>query len=462
MRPQKRIRAAAAALAGLVLVGTGAIAYGLDSGSTSNPATATFLPALPPAVSSAPPSARATTQPGASTSPSPGPTGSVTGGGDPVFASPVATSACQGRLRRQCYSPAQYQAAYDLAPLYARGITGAGRTIVIVDSFGSPTLQHDLDAYDRQWNLPPLQVKIEKWGDVPAFDPTSSAMMGWAVETTMDVESAHAIAPGAAIVLIETAVAETEGTVGVPEMMDALKRDVDAGRGDVVSMSWGTSEGQFAGFQNGDYTSLTGLRYAFQDAVQHDVTLLASSGDGGGSQGLDASWPAGDPLVTAIGGTALRLDDNGARVLPDTAWSGSGGSTSKDFPRPAYQNSITNVTGDHRLVPDISMSASPDQAFWIYCTADPSRAGWTADGGGTSLSSPLFAGIVALADQAVGHRLGQIDTQIYRLAAAHSPGIVDVTTGSNGPSGFTAGPGYDQATGVGTVDGAAFVKALGG
>ncbi|WP_348532832.1 S53 family peptidase [Kitasatospora sp. MAP5-34] len=381
--------------------------------------------------------------------------------GDPVLAAPISTSDCVSQFQRACYSPLQYRTAYNLDPLYRAGITGQGRTIVIVDSYGSPTIQHDLDVYSAQWGLPSSQVEVVKWGQVPAFDPKNADMDGWASESTLDVEAAHAVAPGAHIVLLETGVSETEGPVGVPEMMSGINHLVDAGQADVVSMSWATSEAMFPGFDVGDYTSLTTLRYAFVNAARHGVTLTASSGDGGGdSTKLDAAWPAGDPLVTAVGGTELHLNDQGVRTAPDSAWSGSGGELSKVFARPGYQNPARSVVGTHRGTPDVSMAGSPNGALWLYSSFDPANTGWTADGAGTSESSPLFAAVVALADQAAGHRLGVIDNDLYRLYAQHSPGLVDVTTGSTGPNGYTAGPGYDQATGVGTLDATGLVAAL--
>lgn len=376
-----------------------------------------------------------------------------------VQPAPLPTDQCVAQLARHCYSPAQLQAAYDVTPLHAKGITGTGRTIVIVDSFGSPTIQHDLEVFDKQFGLPDTQVEVLKWGEVPPFDPTDSDQTGWAGESTLDVESAHAIAPGAKIVLVETGVAETDGPVGVPEMMSAVNHLVNAGEGDVVSMSWGTGERHFPGYEVGDYTSLTTQRYAFQNAAKHGVTLTASSGDGGGAQpGLGGFWPSSDPLVTAVGGTHLNLDNAGKRLSADSAWSGSGGYVSQVFDRPSYQNSVRSVVGAKRGTPDVSMDADPDGGLWIYSSYDATPGWWL--GGGTSQSSPLFAGVVALADQAVGHRLGQIDNDIYRLSAQHARGLVDVTTGQTGTAGYPAVPGYDHATGVGTLDVARFVSEL--
>ena len=224
----------------------------------------------------------------------------------------------------------QYRVAYNLNPLYKGGITGAGRTIVIVDSFGSPTIANDLHVFDQQWGFPDPDLQVMKFGNVPPFDATDSTMVGWAQETTLDVEYAHAIAPGAKIVLAETAVAETEGTTGFPEMMAAEKSLIDRGIGDVITQSFGATENTFPGFDTGDFSSLLNLRFAFKDALAHGVTVLASSGDDGATDAkADGStlfpfrvnsWPSSDPLVTSVGGTQLNLDDSGNKLSPDVVW----------------------------------------------------------------------------------------------------------------------------------------------
>jgi subtilase family serine protease len=140
----------------------------------------------------------------------------LTGKGLPA---PISTTDCQAEIGIACYTPLQYRVAYDLNPLYKRGITGKGRTIVIVDSFGSPTIQNDLKVFDAQFGLPNPVLQIDQFGTIPPFDPNDSTMVGWADETSLDVEYAHSIAPAAKIVLVETPVAETEGVTGLPEMM---------------------------------------------------------------------------------------------------------------------------------------------------------------------------------------------------------------------------------------------------
>jgi subtilase family serine protease len=396
-------------------------------------------------------------------------------------ASPLPIAQCQAKWHINCYNPLQYRTAYDLNPLYRKGITGKGRTIVIVDSFGSPTVQHDLDVYSKQFGLPSTKVDVVKWGKVPPFDPKNSDMTGWAGETTLDVEMAHAVAPGAKIVLVETAVAETEGVTGLPEMMNAEKYLIDHGVGDVISQSFGATENTFPGFDKGDFSSIKKLRYAYEDANLKHVTVLASSGDGGATDLMADgktyykqrvnSWPSSDPLVTSIGGTQLHLNDKGVRVKPDSVYNDNGaggGGQSHVFTRPAFQNGVKNVVGTRRGTPDISMAAAVNGGAWIYSSFDPTATGWDVSGG-TSEASPLFSGIIALADQAAGHRVGNIQEALYRLLqrSAHhdkSTGIVDVNDGTDnsyaGVTGYKAVNGYDMATGVGILDALRFVPAL--
>ncbi|MGW7006455.1 S53 family peptidase [Streptomyces sp. NPDC054933] len=398
---------------------------------------------------------------------------------------PLSTTECRQKVHHDCYGPTQYQAAYDMKPLYDAGIDGTGRTIVIVDSFGSPTIQHDLEVFDKQYGLPDTKVEVAKWGQVPVFDPKNQDMTGWAGETTLDVEYAHAMAPGAHIVLVETGTSEQEGTSGFPEMMDAIKDFAAKGRGDVISLSLGATEDTFAeeAGRTGDYHLLNGLRYGLKAAAAQHITVLAASGDNGATdKKLDGKayftnrqvgWPASDPLVTGVGGTRLHLDDNGNRTQPDEAWndgdgSATGGGTSHVFPRPSFQRGVSRVTGAARGVPDISLSASPAGGAWVYGSYDPAHTGWDIIGG-TSQATPMFSGVMALADQAAGRRLGNVNGALYRLAqtqGADDPhGIVDVTKGDNsghGVKGYQAAPGYDLATGWGTVDCYQFVKSLAG
>ncbi|HEV2347914.1 MAG TPA: S53 family peptidase [Actinocrinis sp.] len=387
--------------------------------------------------------------------------------------SPLPTSQCETQLGRACYSPQQLIAAYGLDALYARGITGAGRTVVIADSLGCPTVQHDLDVASAQWGIPSTTVHIVQLaGQVPPYDATDPNFPGWCGEVDLDVQTIHEFAPGARIILSETPVPETEGVTGFPEIMNALKKLADSNTGDVVTMSFGATENTFPGFAQGDYSSLLDLRYAFKDLSAHGTTLVAGSGDTGSAGIADDGvsllptpaviWPGSDTDVTSAGGSQLFLDDAGNRLSPDAvwndAWGAAGGGKSTVFPRPKYQNAVSSVVGSQRGVPDISWSSAVDGGRWIYTSFAGNATGWHIYGG-TSASSPQFAALVALADQLAGHRLGNVNNALYCLYSRYGygarSGLVDITSGNNtlagsGVAGNTAEPGYDLASGLGT------------
>jgi len=411
---------------------------------------------------------------------------------------PFTTAQCERAYGIACYEPGQLRAAYDLPPLYRKGVTGKGQTIVIVDSFGSPTIRQDLAVFDKQFGYPapPRFTIIAPAGKIPPYNAGKNDMAGWAGETTLDVEYAHALAPGANILLVETPVAETEGTTGFPQIVAAEEYVINHHLGDVISQSFSATEQTFA-----SYAQVAPLRAAYVDAYDHHVTVLAASGDSGATDfGLDehtfytrpvTSWPDSDPLVTAVGGTQLKLTggkytsvawndtyDNAATRYFSLANNpvpfASGGGLSEFFARPAYQNGVRSVTGARRGVPDIAMSAACDGAVNVYSTFPGQKAGWSLICG-TSEATPEFAAIVALADQVAGHPLGLINPTLYALAARHAPGIVDVTSGGNTVSfyqgtpaalhtvtGYPARPGYNLVTGVGTVNAASFVYELAG
>jgi subtilase family serine protease len=409
------------------------------------------------------------------------------------FPAPVSIADCQADFGINCYTPVMYRVAYNLNPLYdgqavrGRDITGAGETIVIVDAYGSPTIESDLQTFDAQFGFPNPSLTIDQFGDVPPFDPNNPTVVSWAEETSLDVEYAHSIAPGASIVLAETPVSENTGTSGFPQIMNAEESLINQGVGDVISQSFGTAENTFPGFSSGNYSSLLDLRYAYQDAYNHHVTVLAGSGDEGAtnfeSDGETlypyrvTSWPASDPLVTAVGGTQLSLNQSGDRTAPDVVWNdgfgASGGGVSAVFSRPLYQLGVAGVVGKSRGVPDISMTAAVNGGCWVYMsfagieTPGVDDPGWYIVGG-TSEATPIMSGIVALADQVARHRLGLINPALYVLGALQQhgvpgTGIVSVTTGNNsfaGVTGYNAGPSYNLATGLGTIDAAQFVPAL--
>jgi subtilase family serine protease len=407
--------------------------------------------------------------------------------GSRALSTPPTTDFCLTNLGIHCYQPAQLEKAYNLNALHSVGIDGRGKTIVIVDSFGSPTIANDLHTFDQTFGLPdPPSLKIRQdAGPVPPFDPTNSDMAGWAEETTLDVEWSHVFAPGANILLEETPVSETEGVTGFPEIVEAENFVINHHLGDVISQSFGATEQTFPSEQ-----ALLNLRSAYKNAALHGVTVLASSGDDGATNaelnGSDlfpfrvVSWPSTDPLVTSVGGTMLDLDDAGNRLAPDAVWNdfdtvgggAGGGGTSTIFGRPNFQNGVRRVVGNTRGVPDISLSAAVDGAVVIYFSFEPTNIGYHLVGG-TSEASPEFAGVVAMADQVAHRSIGLLGNDLYRTAAFRGAGVVDVTQGNNtfGPftnsdgtthtvQGFDAGPGYDLASGLGTVDAARLVPAL--
>ncbi len=410
---------------------------------------------------------------------------------------PPTEAQCVATFTVPCYDPAQIETAYNEQPLFSHGITGTGETIVIVDSYGSPTIQSDLATFDAQFGLPapPSFNIIQPAGPVPAYDPTNSTMVGWAGETTLDVEWSHSIAPGASILLVETPVAETEGVAGFPQIVEAENYVIDHHLGQVISQSFAATEQTFPTTQ-----SLLDLRSAYINAYQHHVTVLAAAGDTGATAYSNVagtllytypvvSWPASDPLVTGVGGTQLSLNAAGQRTAPDRVWNDTyntalnevffgnpgpnalagGGGKSAVFPRPRFQDSVARVVGDARGVPDISMSAACSGLVVTYQGFQP-NPGWYVVCG-TSEATPLFAGVVALADQVAGHSLGFINPALYALKAGHAPGLVPVTMGNNTVSftqngtlytvnGYSASPGYSTVAGVGTVNAALFVPEL--
>jgi subtilase family serine protease len=426
-------------------------------------------------------------------------------------ATPWTTALCQSLLNIDCWGPDQVRAAYNVAPLFARGITGQGSTIVIVDSFGSPTIENDLHVFDAQFGYPdPPSFKI-----VQPAGPVTTEDTGWAGETTLDVEYAHTIAPGANIVLAETPDAETEGVTGFPNIVKAELAVIDhpeqfgiTGKVTVISQSFGATEETFT-----DFKQLAPLRAAYIEAARKGVSVLASTGDDGATNAtLDGSalyttpvtgWPATDPLVTAVGGTRIKQDATTGAYSQVTwndtfdvplqqAFTGTdgpnafatGGGVSEFFRLPLYQLGVAHtiaaaIGSPHafdlpRAVPDISMSGACDGSVTTYSTYPGGVPGWHLVCG-TSEAAPLFSGIVALAAQVAHHNLGLVNPRLYALSALHAPGLVDVTSGDNTVAftqgdppqdftvtGYPAKPGYDLATGVGTLNAALFVPELAG
>jgi subtilase family serine protease len=405
------------------------------------------------------------------------------------------TAECEAEFEIACYTPSQVQTAYNMKALYAQGDEGQGETIAIVDSFGSPTIERDLRRFDLAFHLPapPSFHVIQPAGTVKPFEPGNPEMTGWAGETTIDVEWAHTMAPKASILLVETPEEETEGVQGFPQIVQAENYVIEHKLGQVISQSFSATEESFP-----SRASILALRSANENAAANGVTMLDAAGDEGVANVNLAgeyfpyptvAWPASDPLVTGIGGTQLHLNEEGQRTSPDTVWheflgnftvAGAGGK-SRVFLRPTYQWLVNTESGLRRAVPDISMTAAVNGGIIIYSSYPSTVPGEPEPGtfsvwGGTSVATPVFSGVVAISDQIAGHPLGLINPRMYQMekeGEGSGNGIVDVTSGNNSfvelneegvpvltIKGYEAKPGYDMASGLGTVDGFAFAHAL--
>jgi subtilase family serine protease len=436
-------------------------------------------------------------------------------------------------VKRRCFAPQALQSAYNLAPLYAQGFDGTGMTIAIVDSFGSDTIAHDLHVFDSAFGIAQMcgEEGVTCKPGMPTFSqlhlqgaPATRSIPGngttgqedrsaWALEVSLDVETSHAMAPGANILLVTTPTAETLGVQGFPDMMNAEQYVVDHHLANVISQSFASAEEAFNSTQ-----SLLNLRHAYISAAANGITVLGSSGDGGTANTTkfpvkiatlfpfpSVEWPASDPLVTGVGGTYLCTDPNAVATDPRTTdsaspptncqshfgvsevgWTNAGGGFSHVFSKPSYQDTLppgSTAIGSMRGVPDIGLQASSRTGALVYISLPPSgnsgllcptatggsapcSTGWY-DIGGTSLSCPQWAALVAIADQINGGGLGLINPALYKIASNPSQYAVDfydVTTGKNqvDPSvpGYPATPGWDPITGLGTPNAALLIPDL--
>ncbi len=381
---------------------------------------------------------------------------------------PPTDAYCRKNFGSPCYSPQEMRTAYGVNDLLNHGFDGKGQTIIIIDSFGSPTIAHDLKVFDAGYGLPdpPSLTEYAPLGKKP-FDPTNNTMVGWAVETTLDVEWAHSMAPGASIALVTSPVAETQGVQGMPQFLFLEQWALDHNLGYIISQSWATTENTLFGYPGGTQVLKSFDAFYKQAAADH-VTVFGSSGDSGVANPSvkgktypfpTVNFPASDPYVTAVGGTTLMADTHG-HYQSEVGWSGSGGGVSQYFAEPNYQQENLNssdqgILNGYRGLPDISYNADPNSPILIYLSfLGSSNAGYYGIGG-TSEGSPQWAGITADANQLAGHPLGFLNTALYEVGNSnkYAAAYHDVTTGNNssgGITGYNATVGWDPVTGWGT------------
>jgi subtilase family serine protease len=392
---------------------------------------------------------------------------------------------------RQCYDPYQMRHAYGVDSLIAAGDDGTGHTIVIVDAFQNPNLVSQVAFFNNFYGLPATILTQYAPDGLTPFVPGNANMTGWAEEISLDVEWAHAIAPGAKIALV---LAKSNDDA---DILSAVKYAVDNNLGDVISMSFGENESCV------DPEILAKYHDVFAAATQKNITLFASSGDDGAAQTTcdgnswvkAASSPASDPLATAVGGTELRAADfclpqlgcnPATHPAPGTyqseiAWNegppfgdfqpffgssiATGGGFSVLFDEPPYQQGTGGLHGGkQRAVPDVAYNAAVLHGVLTYLNIPGLAAGFYTFGG-TSAGSPQWAAITAIANQKAGGRLGFLNSAIYqigRVNKAYPDSFHDITSGTNSVVefdsankpvtviGFDAGIGWDATTGTGS------------
>lgn len=406
-----------------------------------------------------------------------------------VAATPTGTFGCQNRplggAQPRCYQAFQMENAYNVTPLLNAGKDGTGETIVIIDAFGSPTISSDLQEFNATMGLPNSGFSvITPAGSPPPFDVTNDNQFGWAIETTLDVEWAHAIAPGANIVL---AVAKSNDDT---DIFNVQKYVVDHNIGDVVSQSFGEAE------QCMDPALLAQSHTVFSQAAAKGISVFASSGDSGASQPacsgdgavLSASTPASDPQVTGVGGTTLLAGATDGAYQSETAWTEtafgcnppaiaptdincSGGGFSSVFGRPGFQDASQKSRA--RGVPDVAYNAGVGGGVLIRSATLNAGVGLPPGQqvffiiGGTSAGSPQWAALAAIGDQIAGQRLGDLNPSLYAIShnkMLYAKSMHDITQGNNDVAevggGFDTGTGWDPVTGLGTPDAAQLLPAL--
>jgi subtilase family serine protease len=369
----------------------------------------------------------------------------------------------QGYILR-CYSPADLQTAYGVAPLLSSGNNGAGETVVMPEIANAPgpdftDIRQDLAAFDSEFGLPPASLRVT------TTLAGASAPYVAGTEEVEDTEMVHAIAPGAALDVVLVPASAAASAAGFTAAVTGLVHAAIAQGAAVISVS--ASEGETF-FTRAEVASMNA---ALQQAAASHVTVVASSGDTGpisdNGPPVQVSLPASDALVLSVGGTALNASFQTGAYHGEMAWNAdtdaSAGGYSVLFSHPAYQDGVARA-GAMRGVPDVAADADGSTAMAIAFAG-----GVLQPATGTSAATPLWAAVVALADQEAGHHLGFVNAALYRIARGplYRTAFHDVVTGDNSvlwPSGvvvgYQAGPGWDPVTGWGSPDAQVLVPAL--
>jgi subtilase family serine protease len=382
-----------------------------------------------------------------------------------------------------CYTPQQLQVAYGIKPFLDRGINGRGETVVLPELAESQLnppdvtdMRQDMAAFDRLFRLPAAQMRV-----VTMLAGARSPWLAFG-EEVLDVEMVHALAPGAALVILllpSTSLDNTKNAVAAA--VGSLR--LGSTEGGVMSIS---AAGQIGGEHCVSRAQANSVNAALQTAASRRVTVVAASGDVGAVAepcdvygaltGTGTFTPvkevnllASDPLVLGAGGTSLTASHTTGAWISETAWGlpygdpgsafqASGGGFSSLFPRPGYQDGVPG-SGATRGVPDVSADASGHTGMAIVLS--DGATSMIRGSGGTSASAPIWAALIALADQYAGRHLGFVNAVIYQIARSPSyhQAFHDITLGNNTVqfppktiTGYQAAPGWDPVTGWGSPD----------
>jgi subtilase family serine protease len=422
-------------------------------------------------------------------------TAAASGAAQPSSASPPpsATGVCGSGVT--CFTPQQLQAAYAVKPLLDRGIDGRGETVVLpelAESQPNPPeitdLRQDITAYDGMFHLPAARMRV-----VSTLAGSGSPWLAFG-EEVLDVEVVHALAPDANLVILLLPSTSLDNTANAVAAALGEFR-LGPALGGVMSIS---AAGQIGGEHCLSHAQADSLNTALQGAVSRGMTVVTASGDVGAATyqcdlyaaltgtppvnpGKGVLMLASDPFALSVGGTALTADGDGA-WSSETAWGlasgnpgnaggsfqGSGGGFSELFARPSYQAGVAGI-GATRGVPDVSADASDRTGVAVVFSNGGQRT--VQSHGGTSSAAPIWAAMIALADQYAGRHLGFVDPAIYQIARGPSyhRAFHDITTGSNTAqfppttvTGYRAAPGWDPVTGWGSPDAQVLIPLLAG